>query len=135
MSVDYTRVSWTTSKYINPTNMNQMDKGIKDCADEINRIETRQLVGTYDSERTTWQEALIAMQNDLADYQSVHARVLYKPSGSASNSAVFVSGVKTGSGGRYWVYFTSGPRYVVFDTSNHFTSYEFTQASATQYPT
>lgn len=39
MAVNYTRVNWDTTKYVNPTNMNQMDKGIKDCADGVTKNE------------------------------------------------------------------------------------------------
>lgn len=35
MAVSYTRVNWNTGMYINPENMNQMDKGIFDVASEV----------------------------------------------------------------------------------------------------
>ena len=39
MAINYQKVGWDTSKFVNPTNMNQMDAGIKaacDAADQIN---------------------------------------------------------------------------------------------------
>lgn len=35
MAINYTKVGWDTSKYVNPTNMNQMDDGIKAACDAI----------------------------------------------------------------------------------------------------
>ena len=41
MSVSYTRVNWVNgTTAVNQTNMNKMDKGIADCADEINSIQS-----------------------------------------------------------------------------------------------
>ena len=41
MSVSYTRVNWVNgTTAVNQTNMNKMDKGIADCADEINAIQS-----------------------------------------------------------------------------------------------
>lgn len=35
MAINYSRVNWDTTKFVNPTNMNQMDKGIKDACDKL----------------------------------------------------------------------------------------------------
>lgn len=35
MAINYTKIGWDTSKYVNPTNMNQMDNGIKAACDAI----------------------------------------------------------------------------------------------------
>lgn len=35
MAINYTKIGWDTSKYVNPTNMNQMDDGIKAACDAI----------------------------------------------------------------------------------------------------
>lgn len=44
MSINYSRINWDTTKFINPTNMNQMDKGIEDAVDEINRVTKGQTI-------------------------------------------------------------------------------------------
>ena len=33
MAINYQKVGWDTTKYFNPTNMNQMDNGIKSACD------------------------------------------------------------------------------------------------------
>lgn len=35
MAIEYERVNWDTTKYVNPTNMNQMDAGIKAACDGV----------------------------------------------------------------------------------------------------
>lgn len=40
MAINYSRVNWDTTKYVNPTNMNQMDKGIKDACDGVDNLGT-----------------------------------------------------------------------------------------------
>ncbi len=40
MAINYTKVGWDTSKYINPTNMNQMDDGIKAACDGVDAHDT-----------------------------------------------------------------------------------------------
>lgn len=38
MAINYTKIGWDTSKYVNPTNMNQMDNGIKAACDGVDEI-------------------------------------------------------------------------------------------------
>lgn len=38
MAINYTKIGWDTSKYVNPTNMNQMDDGIKAACDGVDGI-------------------------------------------------------------------------------------------------
>ena len=40
MAIEYERVNWDTTKFVNPTNMNTMDKGIKDACDGVNENST-----------------------------------------------------------------------------------------------
>lgn len=40
MAINYTKIGWDTSKYVNPTNMNQMDNGIKAACDAVDAIGT-----------------------------------------------------------------------------------------------
>lgn len=40
MAIDYTKVGWDTTKYVNPTNMNQMDDGIKAACDGVDTLDT-----------------------------------------------------------------------------------------------
>lgn len=40
MAIDYTKVGWDTTKYVNPTNMNQMDNGIKAACDGVDGHDT-----------------------------------------------------------------------------------------------
>ena len=37
MSIDYEKIGWDTSKYINPTDMNHMDDGIKAACDGVDK--------------------------------------------------------------------------------------------------
>lgn len=37
---DYERINWDTTMYVNPENMNKMDKGIKDACDGVNENST-----------------------------------------------------------------------------------------------
>ena len=39
MSINYQKVGWDTTKYFNPTNMNQMDNGIKAACDKADANE------------------------------------------------------------------------------------------------
>lgn len=41
MAIEYERVNWDTTKYINPTNMNQMDAGIKAACDGVDENGTQ----------------------------------------------------------------------------------------------
>ena len=38
MAIDYKKVGWDTTKYVNPTNMNQMDDGIKAACDGVDAL-------------------------------------------------------------------------------------------------
>lgn len=40
MAINYTKVGWDTSKYVNPTNMNKMDNGIKAACDGVDALDT-----------------------------------------------------------------------------------------------
>lgn len=39
MAIDYERVNWDTTKFVNPSNMNQMDLGIKNACDGVDALE------------------------------------------------------------------------------------------------
>lgn len=41
MAINYTKIGWDTSKYINPTNMNRMDDGIKAACDGVDDINSK----------------------------------------------------------------------------------------------
>ena len=41
MAIEYERVNWDTTKYVNPTNMNQMDAGIKAACDGVDENGTQ----------------------------------------------------------------------------------------------
>lgn len=43
MAINYTKVGWDTTKYVNPTNMNQMDDGIKAACDGVDAINASQI--------------------------------------------------------------------------------------------
>lgn len=43
MAINYTEVGWDTSKYVNPTNMNQMDDGIKAACDGVDELNSTKL--------------------------------------------------------------------------------------------
>lgn len=38
MAINYTKIGWDTTKYVNPTNMNQMDDGIKAACDGVDSL-------------------------------------------------------------------------------------------------
>ena len=38
MAINYSKIGWDTTKYVNPTNMNQMDNGIKAACDGVDAI-------------------------------------------------------------------------------------------------
>lgn len=38
MAINYTKIGWDTTKYVNPTSMNQMDDGIKAACDGVDGI-------------------------------------------------------------------------------------------------
>lgn len=38
MAINYEPVGWDTSKFVNPTNMNQMDNGIKEACDGVDKL-------------------------------------------------------------------------------------------------
>lgn len=38
MAINYSKIDWDTTKYVNPTNMNQMDNGIKNACDGVDDI-------------------------------------------------------------------------------------------------
>lgn len=46
MAINYTKIGWDTSKYVNPTNMNQMDNGIKAACDGVDDINSKYLPKT-----------------------------------------------------------------------------------------
>lgn len=39
MAINYNKVGWNTTSYVNPTNMNQMDNGIKAACDGVDAID------------------------------------------------------------------------------------------------
>ena len=41
MAINYTPVGWDTSKYVNPTNMNHMDEGIKAACDGVDELQEK----------------------------------------------------------------------------------------------
>lgn len=41
MAINYTLVGWDTSKYVNPTNMNHMDEGIKAACDGVDELQEK----------------------------------------------------------------------------------------------
>jgi len=43
MAINYTEVGWDTSKYVNPTNMNKMDDGIKAACDGVDALNASQI--------------------------------------------------------------------------------------------
>ena len=43
MAINYTEVGWDTSKYVNPTNMNKMDDGIKAACDGVDALNNSQI--------------------------------------------------------------------------------------------
>lgn len=38
MAINYSKVGWDTTKYVNPSNMNQMDNGIKSACDGVDEL-------------------------------------------------------------------------------------------------
>lgn len=40
MAINYSKVGWDTTKYVNPTSMNQMDNGIKAACDGVDAIKS-----------------------------------------------------------------------------------------------
>ena len=43
MAINYTKIGWDTTKYVNPTNMNNMDNGIKAACDGVDDINSKYL--------------------------------------------------------------------------------------------
>lgn len=41
MAINYTQVGWDTAKYVNPTNMNHMDEGIKAACDGVDELQEK----------------------------------------------------------------------------------------------
>ena len=56
MSIDYEKIGWDTSKYINPTDMNHMDDGIKAACDGVNK--NTQSIEALNSNLTQVSESL-----------------------------------------------------------------------------
>jgi len=38
MAIDYKKIGWDTTKFVNPSNMNQMDNGIKEACDGVDAL-------------------------------------------------------------------------------------------------
>lgn len=55
MAINYTKVGWDTTKYINPTNMNKMDDGIKAAADGVDRLDGATAYKAGDTYRIAYQ--------------------------------------------------------------------------------
>ncbi len=56
MSIDYEKIGWDTSKYINPTDMNHMDDGIKAACDGVDK--NTQSIEALNSNLTQVSESL-----------------------------------------------------------------------------
>lgn len=52
MAINYTKIGWDTSKYVNPTNMNQMDNGIKAACDGVDEISANYIKATSSTYQT-----------------------------------------------------------------------------------
>lgn len=48
MAINYSKVGWDTTKYVNPTNMNKMDDGIKAACDGVDGITANYLKANND---------------------------------------------------------------------------------------
>lgn len=65
MAIDYERVNWDTTKFVNPSNMNQMDLGIKNACDGVDALE----VSTGEIE-----EEITAINTNLTSYNVIDLR-------------------------------------------------------------
>ena len=74
MAINYAPVGWDTTKYINPTNMNHMDEGIKAACDKADANES----------------AIADVNNNLLN----QAVILWEVSGSAETKQIDLSQYK-----------------------------------------
>lgn len=67
MAINYERVNWDTTMYVNPTNMNKMDKGIKDACDQvdINTGELTEIADEISAINTNLVHEVYTQQTDL----------------------------------------------------------------------
>lgn len=85
MAINYTKIGWDTSKYVNPTNMNQMDNGIKAACDGVDAIGTNYIKASDSALQTiantaTGANAAISLKSNnvrsVADYRDQNGTAL-----------------------------------------------------------
>jgi len=65
MAINYTKVGWDTSKYVNPTNMNKMDDGIKAACDGVDEL--KDSLDDYEYSFTTSTAGIAGVAEQLAN--------------------------------------------------------------------
>lgn len=66
MAIEYERVNWDTTKFVNPTNMNTMDAGIKAACDGVDQNSTA--ISEVNSNLTNFVGKGIVNTMDTASY-------------------------------------------------------------------
>lgn len=108
MAIDYKPVGWSTADYINPSNMNQMDNGIKAACDGVDALniemdavdanlgllQGRDITTTYDD----FDSLVIGVHNSLGNHASVCKSYPY-----SSSTALLIGQRYSSNRGRYLV--------------------------------
>lgn len=68
MAINYNRVNWDTTKYVNPTNMNNMDAGIKAACDFAD--ENAGTIETLDEDVFRLKGSVLNLQDDITTAKS-----------------------------------------------------------------
>lgn len=85
MAINYTKIGWDTSKYVNPTNMKHMDDGIKAACDGVDAIGTNYIKASDSALQTiantaTGANAAISLKSNnvrsVADYRDQNGTAL-----------------------------------------------------------
>lgn len=136
MAIGYTKVGWNTNKVVNPTNMNQMDNGIKSACDAVDLVNNRIKLNRATTDLVGWQEVLLQMHGELANYQNICCNVFYKASSTAtSNSVMYVVGSRySETNGRYLVMFQTEMRQVHVTSATSFEAFTLSKGNAYNYP-
>jgi len=77
--INYSKVGWDTTKYVNPTNMNQMDNGIKAACDGVDTL-TNNLADYIVTRRTS--EIPVSIGGASVVNKNIHSYIeAVRPSG------------------------------------------------------
>lgn len=68
MAIEYDKIMWDTTKYVNPTNMNHMDDGIKAACDAVDNMEFNEKISWADYQALTPEEKRDGTIRFVTDY-------------------------------------------------------------------